>query len=116
MQWLVGPEHNDLLASYTNLPILGDREALLENAFTPPAFRGQGIMGAAMAQIAERADGIGAHWALTVVQEDNLPSVKGCVKAGFEPYMLKLDGWRALRRQIRYIEPPPDYAIPGVRS
>src|SRR5215207_3533194 len=29
-QWLVGPEHNDLLASCTNLPILDDREALLE--------------------------------------------------------------------------------------
>jgi GNAT superfamily N-acetyltransferase len=114
MQWLVGPEHNDLLASSTNLPILGDREALLENAFTPAAFRGQGIMSSAMAQIAERADAIGARWVLTVVREDNLPSIKGCVKAGFEPYMLKLDGWRALQHQIRYIDPPPDYAIPGV--
>jgi hypothetical protein len=30
--------------------------------------------------------------------------------------MLKLDGWHALHHQIRYIEPPPDYAIPGVRG
>jgi hypothetical protein len=113
MQWLVGPEHNDLLASCTNLPILDDREALLENAFTPVASRGRGIMAAAMAEIALRGEELGSRWALTVVMEDNLPSIKGCLKAGFEPYMLKLDGWRLFHHQIRYTELPPGYAIPG---
>jgi hypothetical protein len=111
MQWLVGAEHNDLLASYTNLPILGEREALLENAFTPAVFRRQGIMAAAMAQIAARGSELGARWTLTVVLEDNAPSIKGCLKAGFEPYMLKLDGWRLLRHEIRYTELPPGYSI-----
>jgi hypothetical protein len=113
-QWLVGPEQNDLLASHTNLPTLHDHEALLENAFTPIAYRGQGIMAAAMAQIAARGVELGARWTLTVVREDNLPSIKGCIKAGFEPYMLKLDGWRLLRHDIRYTALPPDYAVPGL--
>jgi hypothetical protein len=116
VQWLVSAEHNHLLASYTNLPTLGPHEALLENAFTPVAFRGQGIMAAAMAQIAGRGIALGARWALTVVREDNLPSIKGCVKAGFEPYMLKLDGWRLLRHEIRYTGLPPGYAVPGLRE
>jgi GNAT superfamily N-acetyltransferase len=114
LQWLVAPEHNDLLASHTNLPTLHDHEALLENAFTPVAYRGQGIMAAAMAQIATRGIELGARWALTVVREDNLPSLKGCVRAGFEPYMLKLDGWRLLRHEIRYTRLPPAYAVPGL--
>jgi GNAT superfamily N-acetyltransferase len=113
-QWLVGAEDNDLLASYTHLPTLDRHEALLENAFTPKAFRGQGIMAAAMAQIAGCAVALGARWTLTVVREDNLPSIKGCIKAGFEPYMLKLDGWRLLRHEIRYAELPADYAVPGL--
>jgi hypothetical protein len=115
-QWLVGAEDNHLLASYTHLPTLARHEALLENAFTPMAFRGQGIMAAAMAQIAGCAVALGARWTLTVVREDNLPSIKGCIKAGFEPYMLKLDGWRLLRHDIRYTGLPPDYAVPGLRQ
>ena len=114
LQWLVGTEHNDLLAAHTNLPRLHDHEALLENAFTPVAFRGQGIMAAAMAQIAARGAELGARWTLTVVREDNVPSIKGCIRAGFEPYMLKLDGWRLLRREIRFTALPPDYAVPGL--
>jgi hypothetical protein len=114
MQWLIGPEHSHLLAAYTNLPTLQDHEALLENAFTPVAFRGQGIMAAAMAQIAVRGSELGARWTLTVVREDNLPSIKGCIRAGFEPYMLKLDGWRLLRHEIRYTGLPPGYAVPGL--
>jgi hypothetical protein len=113
MQWLVGPEHNQLLDSYTNLPILKDREALLENAVTPRAFRGLRIMSAAMAQIAERGAQLGARWVITVVSEDNVPSIKGCRNAGFEPCMLKLDGWRLLRHQIRYTDLPDGYAAPG---
>jgi RimJ/RimL family protein N-acetyltransferase len=110
MQWLIGPEHNDLLAAHTHLPILKRGEALLENAFTPTAFRGRGIMASAMAQIAERGADLGARWVLTVVSEDNVASLKGCARAGFEPYMLKLDRWLLLRHQVRYTTLPPGYA------
>jgi hypothetical protein len=112
MQWLIAPEHNALLAEHTRLPTLQDSEALLENAFTPAAFRGQGIMSAAMAQIAARASELGARWVLTVVSEPNLASIKGCIRAGFQPHMLKLDRWRMLRRQVRYIVLPPGYEPP----
>jgi RimJ/RimL family protein N-acetyltransferase len=112
MQWLIGPDHNALLAEHTRLPALQDSEALLENAFTPAAFRGQGIMSAAMAQIAARASALGARWVLTVVAEPNLASIKGCIRAGFQPHMLKLDRWRMLRHQVRYTALPPGYEPP----
>jgi RimJ/RimL family protein N-acetyltransferase len=109
MQWLVGPEDNHLLRAHTNLPILQDGEALLENAYTPASFRGKGIMSSAMAQIAERARDLGARWVLTVVEQDNVPSLKGCHRAGFESYMIKTDRWRLMRHQIRYSTLPPDW-------
>jgi GNAT superfamily N-acetyltransferase len=89
LQWLVGPGHNALLAEHTRLPMLQDSEALLENAFTPAAFRGQGIMSAAMAQIATQASQMGARWVLTVVSELNLGSIRGCIRAGFRPHLLR---------------------------
>src|SRR6267154_4940214 len=57
MQWLIPSSENDRVrAFFGNLyPRLGPDEALLEGAYTPEAYRGQGIMGSAMAQIAARA-------------------------------------------------------------
>ena len=69
-------------------PPLADGEALLENAYTPPAYRGLGVMAAAMAQIAERARDFGARKVLTFVATDNIASLKGCQRAGFYPHLL----------------------------
>jgi hypothetical protein len=113
MQWLVGHEDNALLAEHTRLTTLKDSEALLENAFTPVAFRGQGIMSAAMTEIAAQASQLGARWVLTVVSELNLASIKGCIRAGFQPHLLKLDHWRILRHQVRYTALPTGYEAPG---
>jgi hypothetical protein len=109
MQWLIGPEQNPLLEAHTHLPMLKDGEALLENAFTPAAFRGQDIMSEAMAQIAARASELGARWVLTMVSAANLASIEGCIRAGFEPHMLRTDRWRLLRHEIRYSSVPPGY-------
>ena len=114
MQWLIGPEHNEVLAEHTRLPMLQDSEALLENAFTPAAFRGQSIMSAAMAQIAAQASELGARWVLTVVSELNLASIKGCIRAGFQPHMLKQDRWRMLRHQVSYTALPQGYEPPAI--
>jgi hypothetical protein len=57
MQWVMSSSENARLrAFFGNLyPRLGPDEALLEGASTPEAYRGRGIMGAAMTQVAERA-------------------------------------------------------------
>src|SRR5258708_6464533 len=57
MQWLIPAKENDRVrAFFGNLyPHLAPDEALLEGAYTPEAYRGQGIMACAIAQIAARA-------------------------------------------------------------
>jgi GNAT superfamily N-acetyltransferase len=104
MQWAIPATENERMrAVFGNLyPQLGPDEALLEGAYTPTAYRGKGIMGAAMAQVAERAADFGARWVITFVDERNSASVKGCVRAGFVPYLKRHEKFRWFYRQIQF--------------
>jgi len=111
MQWLISPVSNDMVAAHFKgiFPLLKPAEALLEGAYTPPAFRGMGIMPAAMAQIAEKAIGINASLVYTFVGIDNIASLKGCKRAGFEPYILRKDKWSLFSRSISFDSIPDQY-------
>jgi GNAT superfamily N-acetyltransferase len=110
MQWAIpSAENHRARAIFGNLyPVLGPDEALLEGAYTPPAYRGKGIMSAGMAQVAETAAERGARWVITFVDERNSASLKGCVRAGFVPYLKRHEKFRLFHRQIRFepIEAP----------
>lgn len=110
MQWAIpATENHRVRGVFGNLyPVLASNEALLEGAYTPTAYRGKGIMGAAMAQVAERAADYGARWVITFVDERNSASVKGCVRAGFAPYLKRHERFRLFYRKIRFepIEAP----------
>jgi GNAT superfamily N-acetyltransferase len=99
MQWLIGAAHQDRLRPHFKGELAGFESdtVLLEFAYTFERFRGQGIMGAAMAEVAQQGLRLGARWALTYVKHDNVPSLKGCANAGFRPYMLRTESWRAFR-------------------
>lgn len=88
VQWLFGSQNNDFIQRLGGFPLLEAHEALLENAYTPPRYRGLGIMSAAMALIAEHATEFGARYALTFVDQHNIASLKGCQRAGFHPQRL----------------------------
>ena len=88
VQWLLSPRENSFIEKLGGFPQLAPGQALLENAYTPPAYRGLGIMAAAMARIAERAGDFAAHKVLTFVATDNVASLKGCQRAGFHPHLL----------------------------
>ena len=91
-QWLMGPQENAKIQALFPpgwFPTLKADEALLENAYTPVAYRGNGIMSAAMALIAEEADALGCRYVITFVERDNIPSLKGCHNAGFLPYLVR---------------------------
>jgi RimJ/RimL family protein N-acetyltransferase len=110
MQWVIPASENDRIkAVFGNLyPVLGPDEALLEGAYTPEAYRGKGIMSAAMAQIAERAAEHGARWVITFVDEQNQASLKGCLRAGFTPYLRRLERFRLFHRSVSFV--PMDQA------
>ena len=95
MQFLLGADLNDKIRKHSDgiFPRLAADEALLEGAFMKLSTRGQRIMPAAMARIALRAKKMNAHKVLTFVDKDNIPSLKGCKRAGFSPYITRIDHW-----------------------
>ena len=105
MQWLIRSGENERVqAFFGNLyPRLAPDEALLEGAYTPEAYRGQGIMASAMAQIAARAADGGVRWVITFVDEANTPSLKGCERAGFAPYLRRVELYRLFRRVVAFL-------------
>ena len=105
MQWLMAATENEKIQANFGgqFPLLNPDEALLEGAYTVPAYRRQGIMASASAQIAEKAKQFGARWAIRFVGRDNEPSLKGCARAGFEPYILRYQSWRMLHRSIKFV-------------
>lgn len=114
MQWMIG--QGDLQraqAFYGNqFPTIGPDQAILEGAFTPIEFRGQGIMPSAMALISEEAARRGIRTVITFVAEDNIPALKGCQRAGYRPYMKRVRSWRQFRRSFSSTELPAGTAYP----
>ena len=93
VQWVFSSADNREIARIFDgrFPELQGGEVLFENAFTPPQFRGFGVMPAAMSQIAARVGAEGYHTGLTFVAEGNTPSINGCTKAGFVPFLVRRD-------------------------
>ena len=88
VQWLFGTADNDFVRRLRGFPQLAADEALLEGAYTPASHRGLGIMPAAMGLIAEKAAAFGARYVITFVDQNNIPSLKGCQRCGFSPDLL----------------------------
>lgn len=112
MQWLIPAGDDERVQSYFDgiFPHLEPDEALLEYAFTPERFQGQGIMAAAMARIAEQAADLPARKVITFVDHTNIAALKGCHRAGFGEYLRRIDRWRAFRRTPLFKPLPPDFA------
>jgi GNAT superfamily N-acetyltransferase len=109
MQWVITASQNERVKEFFgNLyPVLAPNEALLEGAYTPEEYRGKGIMGAAMAEVALRAADHGARWVITFVDQQNEASFKGCIRAGFTPYLQREEKFRWFRRQVVF-RPMPE--------
>lgn len=94
LQWLVTPEHREQFRSirFREMHAFDDDTVMLEFAYTFTRFRGLGIMGPALAWVAEQHKP--ARWAITYVDRTNIPCLRGCRSAGFYPYQLSCDKWR----------------------
>jgi GNAT superfamily N-acetyltransferase len=104
MQWLIAARDNARIqARWGGLfPELQQDEALLEGAYTAESHRGQGIMSHAMARIAAAARDLGARHVITFVHRTNVPSLKGCERAGFTPYVARQETWSLFRRHVSF--------------
>jgi hypothetical protein len=82
IQWLTEPGYGDAIRRAGALPVLAADEALLENAYTPDAYRGLGIMATAMNLLAGEAAAMGKRYLLVYIDADNHASLKGAERSG----------------------------------
>lgn len=110
MQWLMAATENDKIQVYFRggVPVLGEDEGLLEFGFTLEKYRGLRIMPHAISEIAKKGRDFGAKKIITFVPENNIPSLKGCKRAGFFPYMVRVARWRWFRRHCEFKMLPPN--------
>jgi hypothetical protein len=104
-QWLDCGDDQEALHSLKGdlFPKLGERDALLEGAYTFVSARGKGAMADGMAQLLAEARGAGDRRAYTYVAEGNIPSLRGCANVGFEPDHLRLVVSRFGIRRIKQL-------------
>lgn len=104
LQWLMTSEVNVAIQSFFRgrFPVLAPDEALLEYAYTPAQYRGNGIMPAAISMIALKALERDARYVMTFVLRENTAALKGCSRAGFSPFVIRRDKhymFRLIRRR-----------------
>jgi hypothetical protein len=105
LQWLIVPEQKEQIKSirFREMHMFDDDTVMLEFSYTFKRFRGLGIMAPAVAWVAEQDKR--ARWAVTYVDRANVPSLRGCRRAGFSPYLLTNDRWR-LFRLVQSVDAP----------
>jgi L-amino acid N-acyltransferase YncA len=88
IQWLVSSRDDSVVKrGFTKrLPRLKRDEILVENTFTFPKYRGNGVYPSAMVELADIARSRGFRRMLVYVREDNIASLKGCQRAGFKEF------------------------------
>ncbi len=109
-EWFIGPNQNMKIKEFweKSIPILKEGEALLESAFTVPAFRGNNIMPAAVSRIVEKGNDLGIKSVITFVAIDNIPSLKGCKRSGFYPYILRTEKWFMFKKTMTFENIPQE--------
>jgi hypothetical protein len=114
LQWLItATENAKLRAEFGDLfPALEADQAMIEGAYTPEAFQRLGVMAEATARVAARAPDFGARWVIGFTVERNHASLKAGMRAGFRPYLRRVESWRLFRRRIRFTPLPEGTPFP----
>lgn len=108
-QWLIRPR--DRAALYEHSPgryaELGEKDVLVEGAYTFVRFRGLGAMRDGMAKLLQLAADEGMVKAFTYVEVHNIPSLRGCAEVGFVPHHMR-DSVRRLGMRRGSMQPVTD--------
>src|ERR1041384_6220473 len=118
MQWLITAKENPKLrAEFGDLfPALEPDQAMIEGAYTPEAYQRLGVMAEATARVASHAPALGARWVIGFTEERNHPSLKAAKRAGFRPYLRRVESWRGGAPPPPSPPPPPGTPAPAARS
>ena len=112
--WLITARENPRLrVEFGDLfPALEPDQAMIEGAYTPERFQRLGVMTEATARVASRAAELGARWVIGFTDEANHASLKATKRAGFTPYLRRVESWRLFRRRIRFTPLPEGTPFP----
>ena len=79
LQWLITPETRERIRKlrFRQMHAFDDDTVMLEFSYAFKRFRGLGIMAPAVAWVAEQHPR--ARWAVTYVERNNIPSLRGCL-------------------------------------
>ncbi|HBG05644.1 MAG: hypothetical protein A2075_18365 [Geobacteraceae bacterium GWC2_58_44] len=85
MQWIIYPTENGLIREkYANYYCpLGEKQVMIENAFTFPAYRGLGCLASGTRQLMELARAQGYRSAVCYIRKDRIAAVNEFVRMGF---------------------------------
>jgi hypothetical protein len=88
VQWMISQENcQGLDRGFRNmLPKLERQDLWMENSYTFKKYRGKKVYPSVLVDLAEIARNKGFKRILTYVREDNIASVKGCERAGFQAF------------------------------
>jgi len=86
IQWMISPQVcQGLYRDFGNmLPMLESTDLWMENSYTFKKYRGKKLYPSALVDLAQIARDKGFKRILTYVREDNIASIKGCERAGFQ--------------------------------
>ena len=102
--WLMDYKQNENIKAFwgESFPVLNADEALIESIFTIPKYRSKGIMPAVLDKMAKKSKNLGLRYLILFVEIDNIPSLKGSHRSGFEPYVLRTEKWFLFKREISF--------------
>lgn len=108
--WLIDASQNQKLqATWEGIfPELNPDEALIENVFTVPKFRGFGILPLVVDQVVKAGKQSGVRYALTFGELTNINTSRSFAYAGFDPFILRRKKWTFFVRRVSFEKIPQD--------
>lgn len=109
-QWLFTQEQFEEIVDYFGpiFPKIGKDEVIVEGVFTHLDYRGLRIMPNAIYQILNQEHYTHLKRAIAFVEQNNIGSLKGFYRLGFEPYMVRQEKWLFFVRTISFIPLPSE--------
>jgi hypothetical protein len=107
-QWLFKQEQNDQVLNYFGpiFPKLKENETIIEGVFTHTDYRGLRIMPNAIYKVLKQEQYKHINRAIAFVEENNIGSLKGFYRIGFEPYIIRREKWSFFKRTVSFIPLP----------
>ncbi|MCK8480718.1 GNAT family N-acetyltransferase [Psychroserpens algicola] len=104
-QWVFKHHQNERIAIYFGpiFPKLKKDEAIIEGVFTHTDYRGLRIMPKAVYEILNQAHYSHLKRVIAFVDEQNIASLKGFYRVGFEPYIIRKEQWLFFKRKVSFI-------------